>query len=94
MRKIIFLITVILMTTYWAEAEPPLVKVAQIELDKSKRFVKFERIQQKRLYDYVRLLRKRYLLTKEMVWVSDKIVEAIYLQSSLLYLSGESDEDE
>ena len=94
MKKIIFLIIVTLMIPHYVVSAAPLVKVAEKELGFSKTFVKLERIQQKRLYDYVRLLKKRYLLTKELVWVSNKIVDGVYLQSSLLYLKGDSNENE
>ena len=94
MKKIIFLIIVTLMIPHYVVSAAPLVDVAKEELEKSKKFVKLERIQQKRLYDYVRLLRKRYLLTKELVWVSNQMVDAIYLQSSLLYLKGDSNGNE
>lgn len=85
MKKIVFSIMLSLsMHVYGAEAY--LVKVTDEELNLSKKFLKLERYQQKNLYDYVRLLKARYILTREMVWVSTKIAEAISVQSSMILI--------
>jgi len=67
-------------------ALPPLVDVADQELKDSIKFMKREKHQKNKLYDYVRLLKNRYLLTRETVWVSNKISDAVYLQSNILLL--------
>jgi len=67
-------------------ADAPLVKVAQKELAASKKFVRLERIQQTNLYAYVKLVKARYILTKEIVWLSDKMPNAISIQSSMILL--------
>ena len=82
MKKIVFFLTLLLSVLLYAE--PPLVKVAQEELDFSKRFVKLERHQQLKLYDYVKLVKARYILTKELVWVSGKIADAVSIQASMI----------
>jgi len=86
MKKIVFFIMLSLSMKIYADKEPPLVKVTKEELKWSKKFLKLERHQQKHLYDYVRLLKARYILTREMVWVSTKIAEAISVQSSMMLI--------
>ena len=84
MKKIVFFIMLSLSMQVYAKA--PLVKVTKKELKLSKKFLKLERHQQKNLYDYVRLLKSRYILTREMVWTSTKIVEAMSVQSSMILI--------
>lgn len=84
MKKIVF--SIMLSLSMQVYAAPPLVKVTNKELEFSKKFLKLERYQQKNLYDYVRLLKARYILTREMVWVSTKIAEAISVQSSMILI--------
>ena len=86
MKKIVFFIMLSLSMKIYADKEPPLVKVTKEELKWSKKFLKLERYQQKNLYDYVRLLKARYILNREMVWVSTKIAEAISVQSSMILI--------
>jgi len=83
MKKIVFMMMLCMSMQVYAA---PLVDVAEDELDFSKKFLKLERYQQKNLYDYVRLLKARYILTREMVWVSTKIAEAISVQSSMILI--------
>lgn len=87
MKKIVISVSLLLFMLVTSEAaDTPLVDVAQKELDYSKRYMQFEKHQKNKLYDYVRLLKNRYVLTREMVWQSEKISEAIYLQSALIRL--------
>ncbi len=86
MKKIVISVSLLALMLVTAEAKPPLVKVANDELIYSKRYMQFEKHQKNKLYDYVRLLKNRYILTREMVWQSEKISEAIYLQSALIRL--------
>jgi len=80
---------ILLMLYVPLNAVAPLVKVAQLELDKSKIFLKYERHQRKKLYAYTKLVKVRYLLSKELVWVSTKIVDGIYLQSCMIRIMKE-----
>ena len=84
MKKIIF--SIMLSLSMQVYADPPLVKVTKEELEWSKKFLKLERYQQKNLYDYVRLLKARYILTREMVWVSTKLAEAKSVQLSMILI--------
>ena len=84
MKKIV--LSIILSLSMKVYADKPLVKVAHEELKRSIKFLKLERHQQKNLYDYVRLLKSRYILTREMVWTSTKIVEAMSVQSSMILI--------
>ena len=87
MKKIWIGVSLLLFMLVTSEAaDTPLVDVAQEELNCSKRYMQFEKHQKNKLYDYVRLLKNRYVLTREMVWHSEKISEAIYLQSALIRL--------
>ncbi len=83
MKKIIILLLIVSVSLY---AKGELIPVTKEELDLSKEFVKLERIQQKNLYTYVKLVKNRYILTKEEVWVSRKITDAISLESSMILL--------
>jgi len=61
----------------------PLDDVANKELAFAKKFLKFEKIQKKHLYNYVRLLKARYLVEKEIPWVSQNIFNAIYINTQM-----------
>ncbi len=87
MKKIVISVSLLALMLVTTEAKPPpLVKVADDELKYSKRYMQFEKHQKNKLYDYVRLLKNRYVLTRELVWQSEKVSEAIYLQSALIRL--------
>jgi len=60
--------------------------VANKELEYSKHFLHLEVIQQVYLDRYVRLLKARYLLSKQMPWASNNILNAIDLKSRMIYL--------
>ena len=83
MKIIVFSFIIIAWAPLYA---PPLVFVANKELNASKEFVRLERIQQTNLYSYVKFVKARYILTKEIVWLSDKMPDAIELQTSMLIL--------
>jgi hypothetical protein len=63
----------------------PLDIPADKELKISKKFLRFEKIQKKHLYKYVRLVKARYLLQKEVPWVSKNILDAINIKAQLSY---------
>ena len=86
MKKILISVYLLALSSVSIEALPPLVDVADKELKFSIKYMKREKHQKNKLYDYVRLLKNRYVLTREMVWQSEKISEAIYLQSALIRL--------
>lgn len=87
MKKVLISVCCLVLMLVSIEAgDTPLVDVAQEELDDSKRYMQFEKHQKNKLYDYVRLLKNRYVLTRELVWQSEKVSEAIYLQSALIRL--------
>jgi len=83
MKKIMILLVMVSISLY---AKGELIPVTKKELELSKEFVKLERIQQTNLYTYVKLVKARYILTKEEVWVSRKITDAISIQSSMILL--------
>jgi len=89
MKKIIY---ISLLTLFIEAKKPPLVDVAQREEEFSIKYVNYERWQEKYLYDYVRLVKARYISTKEIIWLSHNIVEAIYLESKIIRL-GQSYEN-
>lgn len=64
----------------------PLCKPALVEAEYSEHFLLLEQIRKDYLYAYVRLLKARYLLRKEIPWVSRNILDAIELQSRMSHL--------
>jgi len=67
-------------------ADAPLVTVTKKELSASKKFVKLERIQQTNLYAYVKLVKARYILTRQTVWLTGKMNDAIDIQAKMIML--------
>jgi len=65
--------------SYGAE---PLVSVAEKELEKSKHFLKLEKIRREHIYDYTKMVKARYLLTKKTPFLSDKISNGLTLKAS------------
>jgi len=88
MKKIMIMIVFIIFMPLHVNAAD-LVDIAKKELYFSKNFLKYERHQRKKLYAYVKLVKARYVSSKELVWVSNKIVDAIYLQSSMIRIIKE-----
>ena len=88
MKKIVSIIILLMYLPLYAKK--PLVVVANKELNYSKSFLRYERYQQRDLYALAKLLKKRYILTKEEKWLSNKITNAIYLQSTMISLTKEN----
>jgi len=83
MKKIVFYI---MLTLFIPLSANSLVGVTHTESEDAINFVKNERYQQQQLYDYVRLLKEHYVLSKALVWTSNKIAEAIDIQFTMMTL--------
>ena len=79
-KSFLFVLCVAVQSIYGA----PLVDVANEELEYSNKFVRLERIQQKNLFGYVKLVKAHYISIKEQVWLSAKIIDAIDVQSRMI----------